>query len=156
MESEVILSLSIFAAAILAVLTTAINLGVQATVILEKPKLRAGLRTKIFITGGICSALGFLFLIMMVLTIHGQFSYAFWPPWSFWGSIGIVFSVSVGIPVLIQGFKLGKTGDNLREFARELLTLVRWLRNIAISGLVIVVVIIPLVFWLIGLFKQAP
>jgi hypothetical protein len=146
------LAISIAGGTVLAILAIALNLGVQARVILGKPSLRAGLRAGVYRIGWICFGVGLLFVIVGVLTYLGLPSWTLWPAWNFWVYVGTILVFSAGIPLLVQGFRLGKTGGDLKKFACDLSALARCLRIVAFVAAAIVV-ITPFAFWLISLFK---
>jgi hypothetical protein len=152
MPPEVSLSISVAVGVVLAVLAIALNLRVQAAVILAKPSLRAGLRKGICIIGGVCFGFGLLFVIVGVLTYHGLPSWTFWPPWNFWVSAGTILAISAGIPLLVQGIRIVKTGGDLKKFGYDLRTLAKWLIIVAIVAAAIIV-ITPFAFWLVSLLK---
>jgi hypothetical protein len=123
-------------------LALALNFRVQVAVIRVRPKGRPSLKRKIYAGGSICTGFGFLLLIAGPLIQLGLIPLATRTSWTPWMSASSVLFFSAGIPLLVQGWKLGKTGDDLKKFVHSLHTFGRTLEILAAVLLVAVVIII--------------
>jgi len=146
MESALLLALSV----VIAILVLALNFEVQVATIQQG---QPNLRRRICQVSGTSLGFGVLFLVIGMLV---QFKLFTWATPTTWMSAGSILIISVAIPLLVQGYRLGKTGDGLKKFARELHTSSRVLRIIAVVLLVITIIIpfaIPGISWLLNVFK---
>jgi len=161
MDYAVFLWPVIFGAIILALV---LNLKVQAAIIRVRPKGLPSLKRKIYTGGSICTVFGFLALITgFIIQLIKLIPLATWTLWTTWLSAGSILFFSAGIPLLVQGWKLGETGDDLKKFADSLDTFSKTLIIIAAVDLAAVVIIIiyivafPFIIsgvsWLLNVFK---
>jgi hypothetical protein len=136
---------------LLAILATALNIFAQDAVIGG----RSDLKTRLNVWGYICLVTGFLFMLMGGL-IQGKLL-----PWGNWTSstasisAGTILFFPCGVSLLVQGAKLEKTGDALKEVARDQRTLAEWLINlVAVTGAIIIVIVdVFITLWWISLSR---
>jgi len=136
MEPAVVLLLP---SSIIAILALALNFEVQVAMI----RGQSNLKRKICQASGICWGFGILFLLIGMLAYFKLFTWTTPIPWL---SVGSFLIISVAIPLLVQGARLGKTGNDLIKFANGLYTTYKSLIIIAVVALVIVIGIISFLF----------
>jgi len=129
MESAIVVLLGI----VVAILVFALDLRVQAITILGRPNLRR----RVYRASGVCFGFGLLFLVIGMLV---YFELLIWATWVTWIATGSILIISVAMPLLVQGSRLGKTGNDLAKFAHDIYTTSKTLKIIAIVIIVILFV----------------